>query len=111
MKKAEFLGKGPLVKTMWSLTYPDLVAQMVGAVYNLADSIFVGQFSGSSVEEGKRALAGLSISAPIEQCLLVGLSLIFAPPTGFCTPQKPLPQLLCNPPRTAAKSDASRLRI
>ena len=78
MKKAEFLGKGPLVKTMWSLTYPDLVAQMVGAVYNLADSIFVGQFSGSSVEEGKRALAGLSISAPIEQCLLVGMSLIFA---------------------------------
>ena len=78
MKRAEFLGNGPLVKTIWSLTYPDFIAKLVGALYNLVDSMFIGQYAGSTVEEKKLSLAGVSLAAPVEQCLLVGLSLIFA---------------------------------
>ena len=78
MKRAEFLGNGPLVKTIWSLTYPDFIAKLVAALYNLVDSMFIGQYAGSTVEEKKLALAGVSLVSPVEQCLLVGFSLIFA---------------------------------
>lgn len=78
MKRAEFLGNGPLVKTIWSLTYPDFIAKLVAALYNLVDSMFIGQYAGSTVEEKKLALAGVSLASPVEQCLLVGCSLIFA---------------------------------
>ena len=56
MKRAEFLGNGPLVKTIWSLTYPDFIAKLVGALYNLVDSMFIGQYAGSTVEEKKLSL-------------------------------------------------------
>ena len=78
MKKAEFLGNGPLVKTLWSLTYPDFIAKIIQALYTLIDSIFIGQFSGDTTEETKNNLAGVSFASPIEMCIMVGLSLIFA---------------------------------
>ena len=65
MKRAEFLGNGPLVKTIWSLTYPDFIAKLVGALYNLVDSMFIGQYAGSTVEEKKLSLAGVSLAAPV----------------------------------------------
>ena len=43
MKRAEFLGNGPLVKTIWSLTYPDFIAKLLAALYNLVESMFIGQ--------------------------------------------------------------------
>ena len=78
MKKSEFLGNGPLVATIWKMTYPDLIAKVVSALYTLVDSICIGQFAGDTVEEKKTSLAGQSFASPIEMCILVGFSLIFA---------------------------------
>ena len=78
LKRAEFLGNGPLISTLWKMTYPDFIAKIISALYTLVDSMFVGQYSGSTVEETKNNLAGLSFASPIEMCLMVGLSLIFA---------------------------------
>lgn len=78
MRKADFLGNGPLIGTLWKMTYPDFVAKIISAMYTLVDSMFVGQYSGSTVEETKNNLAGLSFASPLEMCLMVGLSLIFA---------------------------------
>ena len=78
LKRAEFLGNGPLIGTLWKMTYPDFIAKIISALYTLVDSMFVGQYSGSTVEETKNNLAGLSFASPIEMCLMVGLSLIFA---------------------------------
>ncbi|CBK25461.2 uncharacterized protein [Blastocystis hominis] len=78
MKKSEFLGNGPLVATIWKMTYPDLVAKVVSSLYTLVDSICIGQFAGDTVEERKISLAGQSFASPIEMCIMVGLSLIFA---------------------------------
>ena len=35
MKKAEFLGNGPLLSTIWKMTYPDFIAKMFSALYNI----------------------------------------------------------------------------
>lgn len=78
LKRAEFLGNGPLIPTLWKMTYPDFVAKIFSALYTLVDSMFIGQYSGNSVEETKNNLAGLSFASPIEMCLMVGMSLIFA---------------------------------
>ena len=78
MKRADFLGNGPIGPTIWKMTYPDLIAKIVGSLYNVADSIFIGQFAGSTVEEKKNSLAGVALASPVENCVLVGLSLIFA---------------------------------
>lgn len=78
MKKSEFLGNGPLVATIWKMTYPDLIAKIVSSLYTLVDSICIGQFAGATVEETKTSLAGQSFASPIEMCILVGFSLIFA---------------------------------
>ena len=80
MKKAEFLGNGPLLSTIWKMTYPDFIAKMFSALYNIIDSMFIGQYAGTTTEEKKNALAGVSLASPIEMCVIVGLSLIFA----FC---------------------------
>ena len=78
MKKADFLGNGPLVSTIWKMTYPDFIAKIVSALYTLVDSICIGQFAGDTVEERKTALAGQSFASPVEMCIIVGFSLIFA---------------------------------
>lgn len=78
MKKAEFLGNGPLLSTIWKMTYPDFIAKMFSALYNIIDSMFIGQYAGTTTEEKKNALAGVSLASPIEMCVIVGLSLIFA---------------------------------
>ena len=78
MKKAEFLGNGPLLSTIWKMTYPDFIAKIFSALYNIIDSMFIGQYAGTTTEEKKNALAGVSLASPIEMCVIVGLSLIFA---------------------------------
>ena len=78
MRRADFLGNGPLVKTIWKMTYPDFIAKIVSSLYSLIDSVFIGQYAGSTVEEKKNSLAGVSLASPIEMCIIVALSLIFA---------------------------------
>ena len=78
MKRADFLGNGPLGSTIWKMTYPDLIAKIISSFYNIADSVFIGQYAGSTVEEKKNSLAGVALASPIENCVIVGLSLIFA---------------------------------
>ena len=78
MKRADFLGNAPIGQTIWKMTYPDFIAKILGALYNIVDSMFIGKYAGDTVEETKNALAGVSLASPIEMCLLVGMSLIFA---------------------------------
>lgn len=78
MRRADFLGNGPLIPTIWKMTYPDFIAKIASSLYSIIDSVFIGQYAGSTVEEKKNSLAGVSLASPIEMCIIVALSLIFA---------------------------------
>ena len=58
MKQTADLGTKPIGKLLWEYSLPGVVAMLVGAVYNILDRVFIGQFSG----EG--ALAGLTVAFP-----------------------------------------------
>jgi len=58
MKGTADLGTKPIGKLLWEYSLPGVVAMLVGAVYNILDRVFIGQFSGES------ALAGLTVAFP-----------------------------------------------
>lgn len=55
------LGTAPIGKLLFRLAVPSITAQLINALYNIVDRIYIGRLPG----EGKLALAGLGIAFPI----------------------------------------------
>lgn len=55
------LGKGSVVKMLFRLSLPAIIAQLVNVLYNMVDRIFIGHIP----ETGDIALTGLGLSFPI----------------------------------------------
>ncbi|MDO4338958.1 MAG: MATE family efflux transporter [Eubacteriales bacterium] len=66
METAEFLGTEKIQKILFRLAPPVMLAQLIQALYNIVDSLFVGKFSDSG-------LTALSIVYPI-QLLMIALA-------------------------------------
>ncbi len=56
------LGTAPVGKLLFSLALPAIAAQVINALYNIVDRIYIGRLPGS---EGSLALAGLGIAYPL----------------------------------------------
>lgn len=56
------LGQGSISKLLWKLAIPAIVAQLINALYNIVDRIYIGNMPGG---EGHLALAGLTVAFPI----------------------------------------------
>lgn len=59
METSEFLGKEKISKILLKLAPPVMLAQLIQALYNIVDSLFVGKYSYSG-------LTALSIVYPIQ---------------------------------------------
>ena len=68
--KSEFLGKQPVGKLLTRLSLPAITAMLVMSLYNIADTIFVGQAVGAA------AIGGLGIVFPL-QTLFMALGTFF----------------------------------
>ena len=75
-KRAKLLGEDNLYKTMWQLTYPDLIGKLVGACYTLADAVFISNMAGDTVAERSISLASISFTMPLEQAFIAGVALM-----------------------------------
>lgn len=60
-RSEERLGTEPLLKLIFSLAIPSVLAQLVNLLYNIVDRIYIGHIPG----EGALALTGLGLCAPI----------------------------------------------
>ncbi|MGI5895027.1 MAG: MATE family efflux transporter [Candidatus Merdivicinus sp.] len=61
-QKDNILGTAPIGKLILRMSVPTIVAQLINALYNIVDRIYIGRLPG---DEGKLALAGLGIAFPI----------------------------------------------
>ena len=59
-KKSTDLGKDSIVKLMFKLSTPAIIAQIVNVLYNIVDRIFIGRMT-----NGDLAMAGVGVSFPI----------------------------------------------
>lgn len=66
MDTAKFFGEEPIHKILWKLAPPVMFAQLIQALYNIVDSLFVGRYSQSG-------LTALSIIYPL-QLLMIALA-------------------------------------
>ncbi|MBU5451831.1 MATE family efflux transporter [Pseudoflavonifractor sp. MSJ-30] len=66
MDTAQFFGEAPIHKVLCKLAPPVMLAQLIQALYNIVDSLFVGRFSQSG-------LTALSIIYPL-QLLMIALA-------------------------------------
>ena len=66
MDTAQFFGEAPIHKILCKLAPPVMLAQLIQALYNIVDSLFVGRFSQSG-------LTALSIIYPL-QLLMIALA-------------------------------------
>ena len=66
METSEFFGKEKISKILLKLAPPVMLAQLIQALYNIVDSLFVGKYSYSG-------LTALSIVYPI-QLLMIALA-------------------------------------
>ena len=83
LDRSKFLGEGPLLSTIWTLTYPDLIGKVISASYTFADAVYIGNLAGETQEEKALALGSVSFAMPIEQAFQNGLALLYA--TGLST--------------------------
>jgi len=58
--KSEFLGKEPIGKLLWKMSYPAVIGMIVMTLYNLVDTIFIG------FKVGALGIAGMSVVLPID---------------------------------------------
>lgn len=70
MKKSEILSEENVVSALIKLSLPATIGMVVNALYNIIDTIFVGQFVGDM------GIAGLGVSFPL-QMLALGISGMF----------------------------------
>lgn len=75
-KKASFLGEGPLGRTIWSLTWPDLVGKIVQALYVMVDAIYIGNMAGNNQRERSLSLAACTLVMPIDQFFHISMALL-----------------------------------
>lgn len=82
METSEFLGTEKIHKVLFRLAPPVMIAQLIQALYNIVDSLFVGKFSDSG-------LTALSIIYPIQLLMIafavgtgVGINTIMAAKLG-----------------------------
>lgn len=82
METTEFYGKEKISKILLKLAPPVMLAQLIQALYNIIDSLFIGRYS----EEG---LTALSIIYPIQLLMIalaagtgVGINMIMAARLG-----------------------------
>lgn len=66
MDAAEFFGKEKISKVLFKLAPPVMLAQLIQAIYNIVDSLFVGRYS-------ETGLTALSIVYPL-QLLMIALA-------------------------------------
>ncbi|MCF7941152.1 MAG: MATE family efflux transporter, partial [Spirochaetia bacterium] len=64
VQSKDFMGTQPMGSLLAKLSIPAMIGMMVNAMYNLVDTIFVGQGA------GPLAIAGLSIAFPVQ--MLIG---------------------------------------
>ena len=69
-KKEMDLGTGSIGKLMLRLSVPAIVAQLINALYNIVDRIYIGQGVGDT------ALTGLGVAFPIIMLISAFASLI-----------------------------------
>ena len=60
-KRENDLGRDPIGKLLLRLAVPTVTAQLVNALYNIVDRIYIGHIPG----EGDLALTGLGICFPV----------------------------------------------
>jgi len=63
LNKKEFMGIQPIGPLLWRLSAPAMIGMLANALYNLVDTIFIGQGVGSM------AIAGVSIVFPIQMII------------------------------------------
>ncbi|MDE6015217.1 MAG: MATE family efflux transporter [Acetatifactor sp.] len=68
-KKMELLGNTPIPKALLSLGLPTMVGMLINALYNLADTYFVGGL-------GTDQMGAVTVAFPLGQ-IIVGLGLLF----------------------------------
>lgn len=68
MNHTEALGKEPIGPLLWRCSLPAIIGMLVNALYNIVDSIFVGQ------GVGELALAAVTIAFPL-MTILMGLGM------------------------------------
>ena len=72
------LGTRPLGKLLLSLAVPAIIANVVNALYNIVDQIFIGQ------DSGKLGNAATSVSFPLTTiCMAIGLMTGLGAASGF----------------------------
>lgn len=59
-KTSTDLGKGSVIKLLFQLSIPAIIAQLVNVLYNIVDRIFIGR-----LPNGELAMAGVGIAFPI----------------------------------------------
>lgn len=82
LEKSNFLGSAPLIKTMWMLTYPDLIEKFTEAFYSIIDTMFIGSMAGDTEAERVSSLASISFSIPLVQGLVFGACLFISIGSG-----------------------------
>lgn len=68
-KKLELLGSAPIPQALMALGIPTMVGMLINALYNLADTYFVGGL-------GTDAMGAVTVAFPLGQ-IIVGLGLLF----------------------------------
>lgn len=58
---AHDLGRAPIGKLLFSMAVPAIIAQLINALYNIVDRIFIGRMEGV----GTAALTGVGVTLPI----------------------------------------------
>ena len=72
------LGTQPLGKLLWSLAVPGIIANVVNALYNIVDQIFIGQ------GVGQLGNAATTVSFPLTTiCMAIGLMVGIGSASGF----------------------------
>ena len=61
MRKANDLGNDSIIKLVFKLTIPAMLAQLVNVLYSIIDRMFIGHIEGV----GDIALAGVGVCGPI----------------------------------------------
>lgn len=64
MRDASFLGTQPVSRLLWKFSVPAITGTVITALYNVVDSIFVGQGI------GELALTAVTVAFPVQTLLM-----------------------------------------
>lgn len=69
-QSSDFMATDSIGKVMWKLTYPNIIAKVVSAMYSVCDTIFIGKMAGETQAERDTALAAVTLAMPLEQGII-----------------------------------------